>query len=249
MNKEVSQELKHLKALFKGIAALGISHVPKRHLEKISDIEEKMAKKKLQATTVSLKAADLSELEQIVHKCHLCPLAQSRKNPVFGEGSKNPILMIVGEAPGREEDIQGRPFVGRSGELLTKMLRAINLERQEVFITSVVKCRPPRNRTPKKEEIEACLTYLLKQIELLDPKLILCLGATAAHTLLGTEEPLATLRGKFHQYNGIKVLVTYHPAYLLRFGGAKLVNLKRQAWHDLQLLQSEYEKIKNGAKG
>lgn len=195
----------------------------------------------------------LSELQSVVEKCNICRLSSTRNRVVFGEGSSNPILMLIGEAPGREEDIQGRPFVGKSGELLTKMLRAINIKRKEVFITSVVKCRPPRNRTPGREEIEACLPYLLKQIELLSPKIILCLGSVAAHNLLNGQirrsaptkyKSISELRGNFFDLHGIKVAVTYHPAYLLRFGGEKLKNIKRKVWSDLQMLQREYDKFK-----
>ncbi len=242
MGKEITHGIKSAILLFKGMSAIGIKYVPKNYMDRIKKIEKKI--NKTIHVQSALKASDLLKLEQMVKNCALCGLARTRKNVVFGEGPKNPILMLVGEAPGREEDLQGRPFVGRSGELLTKMLRAISLERSEVFITSVIKCRPPRNRTPKKEEIEACLPYLLRQIELLDPKLLLCLGATAAKALLDTEDPLTKLRGAFHNFKGRKLLVTYHPAYLLRFGGNKLLNLKRQAWHDLQILQKEYEKIK-----
>ena len=248
MEQEIERILRDTIGALRGAKALGLRLVPKAHIERIKSIEKEIrqlrGRKKM--AHASVECADLTQLEQMVRSCNLCPLSKTRKNPVFGEGARNPILMLIGEAPGREEDIKARPFVGRSGELLTKMLRAINLERSEVFITSVVKCRPPKNRTPKKEEIETCLPYLLRQIELLDPKLILCLGGTAAKALLDTESPLSKLRGHFHDYQGRRLLVTYHPAYLLRFGGSRLLDLKRQAWHDLQLIQQEYEKIKKG---
>jgi len=246
MDSQVKKAITDVISLFKGAKEAGLKQAPRTYLEKIIRIEKEIEKlrKSPKKTAISLESVDLLTLEEMVRKCTLCELSKGRKNTVFGEGSNHPILMLVGEAPGREEDIQGRPFVGRSGELLTKMLRAIGLERKEVFITSVIKCRPPRNRTPRKEEIEACFPYLLKQIELLDPRLILCLGATSAKALLKTEASLSKLRGSFHDFDGRKILVTYHPAYLLRFGGSKLLNLKKQAWHDLQMLQREYEKIK-----
>ncbi len=246
MEQEIERILKDTIDALRGAKALGLRIVPKDHIERIRSIEEKIKQLRGREKMAhpSVECADLIQLEQMVRSCNLCPLSKTRKNPVFGEGTINPILMLIGEAPGREEDIKARPFVGRSGELLTKMLRAINLERSEVFITSVIKCRPPRNRTPRKEEIETCLPYLLRQIELLDPKLILCLGATAAKALLDTESPLSKLRGHFHDYHGRRLLVTYHPAYLLRFGGSRLLDLKRQAWHDLQMIQKEYDKIK-----
>ncbi len=189
----------------------------------------------------------LSELQALVERCTLCDLSKTRNQTVFGEGNPKPLLMIIGEAPGREEDLKGRPFVGRSGELLTKMLRAVSLDRDEVFITSVIKCRPPGNRTPNRDEIRACMPYLKRQIALLSPRLIMCLGGVAAQSLLKNNKPLSGLRGRFYDCHGIRVTVTYHPAYLLRFGGMKQKDLKRKAWHDLQMLQREYEKLKQEA--
>ena len=187
--------------------------------------------------------SNLEELKEKVINCTGCNLAQQRHNVVFGEGPSNATLMVVGEAPGREEDLTGRPFVGPSGELLTKMLKAIDIDREEVFITSVVKCRPPKNRTPRAEEIKSCKPILKAQIELIKPKLILALGTVAAHTLLKTQERITNLRNKLHHLDGIKVVVTYHPAYILRFGGIKQKNLKKEAWEDLLLLQKEYRKL------
>ncbi len=247
MEYVIKNTIQDLGRLLAGAKRLGLDRISKKNLEKISKMERELKKlntsEASQVDTLS-GVTSIDDLEQLLNSCTLCDLSSERKNVVAGEGSKNPILMLIGEAPGREEDITGRPFVGKSGELLTKMLRAINLSREEVFITSVVKCRPPRNRTPHRQEIEACLPYLLKQIELLDPDLLLCLGSTAAHALLKSDEPLSKLRGTFHAFGKRKLLVTYHPAYLLRFGGAKLLNLKKQAWHDLQLLQREYERLK-----
>ncbi len=197
----------------------------------------------------------LMELRQAVEQCRRCRLHETRTKVVFGQGPERARLMLVGEAPGRNEDLQGLPFVGRSGELLTKMLRAINIERREVFITSVVKCRPPKNRTPKSDEIAACLPWLKGQIGLIRPSIILCLGTTSAHALLDTDAPMAKLRGRFHPLpdgfwpdgisnpSAIKVAVTYHPAYLLRFGGAKQKALKLEAWHDLQMVEREYKNL------
>ena len=159
---------------------------------------------------------------------------------VFGEGPEDARLLVVGEAPGRQEDQEGRPFVGVSGELLTKMLRAINISRTECFITSVVKCRPPGNRTPDQHEIAKCAPFLFRQIELIKPSFILALGLVAAHTLLKIDSPLKSLRGKWHRLGNARVMITYHPAYLLRFGGIHQKNLKREAWHDLQMLEKEY---------
>ncbi len=185
----------------------------------------------------------LEALQKAALECTRCRLHETRHNVVFGEGPANARLMLVGEAPGKEEDLTGRPFVGASGQLLTKMLNAIEIDRQEVFITSILKCRPPGNRAPKADEIRACMPILMTQIELIRPKLILALGNVAAHNLLNTKEGLKKLRGKFHSLNGIKLLVTYHPAYILRFAGQRQKALKIEAWNDLQLLQREYKKL------
>ncbi len=147
--------------------------------------------------------------------------------------------MLIGEAPGREEDLEGRPFVGRAGKLLDQMLKAINIRRADVYITNVVKCRPPGNRNPEPEEIEACLPYLRKQIKVISPKIICTLGLIAAQTVLGTTEPLSRLRGRVHQLDHLKVVVTYHPAFLLRFPANK-----RLAFEDLKLLKKIYDEVK-----
>ncbi|GEM_PF-874080 len=188
----------------------------------------------------------LVELRQAMEACTRCRLHETRNHIVFGEGDEEARLMLIGEAPGRNEDLQGRPFVGKSGELLTKMLRAINIRRDQVFITSVVKCRPPRNRTPSKDEIEACLPWLQAQIKMISPEIILCLGSTAINAILGREIPIARLRGSFHHTDwlpDVRIAVTYHPAYLLRFGGERQKALKLQAWHDLQMVEKEYKKV------
>ncbi len=248
-DNRISSLIAEFKSYLKECKNLGITYVPHETVKKLEDISEKIKKARLEKRYKNKmgdieQISNLSDLEYMVSNCTLCSLHKNRKNSVFGEGSNAPILMLIGEAPGREEDLTGRPFVGKSGELLTKMLRAINIERQEVFITSVIKCRPPRNRTPLEDEINSCMPYLIKQIELLKPKLILCLGATASKVLLGDKGPLSKIRGRFFELDGKKVIVTYHPAFLLRFAGAKQIELKRQAWHDLQVLQKEYEKIK-----
>jgi uracil-DNA glycosylase family 4 len=183
---------------------------------------------------------NLSDARALLGECRRCGLHRERTSIVYGEGPENARLLLVGEAPGREEDLQGRPFVGRSGELLTKMLRAIDFSRNDVYITSVVKCRPPLNRAPKPEEMAACSPFLLEQIRLIAPPLILALGQTAAHALLQEKGTIGSLRGRFHQAGAARVMVTYHPAYLLRFSGGRQQLLKREAWQDLQLLQKAY---------
>jgi len=169
-------------------------------------------------------------LQAEVAPCTLCDLCKTRTQTVFGSGNKNADWMIIGEGPGQNEDQQGLPFVGNAGLLLTEMLRAIGLDREEVFITNIVKCRPPANRDPKPIEIETCKPYLMRQIALLKPKIIVVLGRIAAQALLNTDEPISKLRGKIHALNDTPVVVVYHPAYLLR----SMLD-KRKAWADLKL--------------
>jgi len=181
-------------------------------------------------------------LEGFYHKikaCKKCHLYKNRTNLVFGTGNSKAEVIFIGEAPGRDEDLQGEPFVGRAGQLLTRILSAINFQREEVYIANILKCRPPENRDPLPEEIEKCEPHLMEQIKLIQPKLICVLGRIAAQALLKTDLPLNRLRGKFHDYQGIKLLVTYHPAALLRYP-----KFKKGTWEDVQLLRSEYDKIK-----
>jgi DNA polymerase len=175
---------------------------------------------------------DWSSLRAAVAGCTRCPLHQGRTQTVFGVGSETADWMIVGEAPGAEEDRRGEPFVGRAGKLLDEMLRAVGLDRERVFIANILKCRPPGNRDPAAEEAASCRGYLDRQIALLQPKLILAVGRIAAQQLLGVDAPLARLRGRPHRLPGpeVPVVVTYHPAYLLRSPGQK-----RKAWEDLCL--------------
>ena len=179
-------------------------------------------------------AADLGwpQLERAVAGCTRCALAGGRTNTVFGVGDRAARWMVVGEAPGAEEDRQGEPFVGRAGQLLNSMLRAIGLAREQVFIANVLKCRPPGNRDPLPEEVRCCLPYLHRQIALIGPALIVCVGRIAAQNLLATDTPIGKLRGRPHELApfGVPVVVTYHPAYLLRSPGEK-----RKAWDDLKL--------------
>lgn len=171
---------------------------------------------------------DWETLQQAVATCTKCPLHKTRKNAVFGVGSRQAQWMFVGEAPGADEDAKGEPFVGRAGQLLNAMLFAMGLKRDDVYIANVLKSRPPGNRDPQPQEVEACEPYLLRQIDLIRPKLIVALGRHAAHSLLKTDTPLARLRGQRLSYHGTPLIVTYHPAYLLRSPGEK-----RKAWDDL----------------
>jgi DNA polymerase len=181
------------------------------------------------------RLARLTRLSTDVGSCRRCRLADERRSTVFGEGSPTARLVVVGEAPGAEEDRTGRPFVGRAGELLTRMLRAIGLAREDVFICNVLKCRPPGNRSPRPDEVAACRPFLQAQLETLDPALLLALGSHAARLLLRTERGITALRGRFHASpEGWRVMPTFHPAYLLRNPAAK-----REAWADLQAVAAD----------
>ncbi|MBI2471842.1 MAG: uracil-DNA glycosylase [Planctomycetes bacterium] len=183
-------------------------------------------------TSMSEKEKKIKLLEDIKNEmlaCHKCTLGKTRTNLVFGVGDPMASLMFVGEAPGRDEDLQGEPFVGRAGQLLTKIIEAIGLKRSDVYIANVLKCRPPENRNPLPEEIVLCMPYLIKQIEIIQPKVLCALGTFAAQTLLNTKAPVGTLRGKFHEYEGTPMMVTYHPAYLLRNP-----NDKAKVWDDMK---------------
>lgn len=177
-------------------------------------------------------APDLDSLAALVRRCTLCPLHRSRTNPVFGEGDPGARVVCVGEAPGAREDETGRPFVGRAGQLLDRLLRTIGLPRESVYICNVLKSRPPNNRDPLPEEVGACTPYLLRQLALIEPEVILAFGAFAARTLLGSADSLGRLRGRVHRYAGYPVVATYHPAALLRNPA-----WTRPAWEDLQIVR------------
>jgi DNA polymerase len=184
-------------------------------------------------------------LEQAVRTCERCSLHKTRTNTVFGVGNRNSEWMVIGEAPGADEDRQGEPFVGRAGQLLNSMLKALGHPREQVFIANILKCRPPGNRDPQPQEAECCTPYLSRQIELINPRIILCVGRIAAQTLLETDTPIGKLRGKVHTWGVRKrpVVVTYHPAYLLRSPGEK-----RKAWQDLLLaLQTHAQLAREGS--
>ena len=186
--------------------------------------------KEISETATISNVSDLNwqQLQQAISHCKLCDLHIGRTQTVFGMGNPDADLMIISEAPGEEEDQAGEPFVGQVGQLLDAMLKAINLDRDKVFIANVIKCTTPKNRNPHVSEIVCCDAYLQRQIELVNPKLILVLGRVAAHHLLVTQDALGTLRNQFHSFNGIPLLVSYHPAYLIR----KPIE-KRKSWQDL----------------
>jgi len=181
------------------------------------------------------REAALRAIREEIGDCKRCPLAfAGRHTIVFGEGDPNTRLMFVGEGPGADEDMQGRPFVGRAGQLLNNMINAMGLQREEVYIANIVKCRPPQNRTPEPVEANTCSQFLFQQIDVIRPEILVALGATAATYLLGGKASLSSLRGRLHQARGSKLIVTYHPAYLLRDP-----RQKKEAWADLQIAMKE----------
>ncbi|MCX6132358.1 MAG: uracil-DNA glycosylase [Ignavibacteriales bacterium] len=186
-----------------------------------------------------IAAQDVSSLNAQICTCMKCALGSTRIKFVFGVGNPNADIVFVGEAPGADEDAQGEPFVGRAGQLLNKILEAIHFKREDVYICNILKCRPPNNRDPLPEEVDSCEPYLWKQLELLKPKIIVCLGRIAGQTLLRTNETLGNLRGKVHNYRGIKLVVTYHPAALLRNP-----NWKKPTWEDIQWIKKMHDEMK-----
>lgn len=184
----------------------------------------------MDARIEAIMQMDWDTLERTISGCTACPLYQTATQAVPGGGSRRPDWLFVGEAPGENEDLQGKPFVGQSGRMLDHMLASVDLTRDEIYISNVVKHRPPNNRNPAPFEVQQCLPYLLRQIELLQPKIIVAMGRFAALSLLNSKASLASLRGRVHAYQGIPLVVTYHPAYLLRSPQEKA-----KAWEDLQL--------------
>jgi len=192
------------------------------------------------ATTLSTQGAALdaepavrlAQLAAAVHDCHKCDLHRGRTQVVFGTGDPAAALVFVGEAPGHDEDVQGEPFVGAAGQLLNRIIAAIGLRREQVYILNIIKCRPPQNRNPQPDEIAACWPILQEQLACLRPRIICALGTFAAQTLLQTEERISRLRGRFHRFGDLQVMPTYHPAFLLRNP-----QYKRAVWEDMQLVQ------------
>ncbi|MDO9585862.1 MAG: uracil-DNA glycosylase [Syntrophales bacterium] len=184
------------------------------------------------------RSLNLEDVRSELGDCRRCSLCSLRTNLVFGEGNPRAELVFVGEAPGGDEDREGRPFVGRAGQLLTKIINAMSLKREDVYICNILKCRPPGNRSPEPAEIAACEPFLIRQLQAIAPRVICALGAFAAKTLLKKEDvPITALRGRFHTYEGIKVMPTFHPAYLLRNPAAK-----KPVWEDIQMIMKELAK-------
>ena len=191
------------------------------------------------ASELQSMPTDLAGLRAAASICTACELSSARNQVVFGIGAQHPDVLFIGEAPGEQEDIQGEPFVGRAGQLLNQMLAAVQWSRDNVYIMNVIKCRPPKNRDPKQEEVQACSRWFDAQWELLQPKVICLLGRVAAQRVLGSDAPLSALRGRWHEYRGVPVWVTYHPAYLLRSPVSKA-----RAWQDMRELLGRCRSLK-----
>lgn len=221
-----------------------------RELSRNGHLEERIQMIRKSSETMDLFGADkkvehVPQFESLdahykaICTCQLCPLGQTRTKFVYGVGSTKADLIFIGEAPGRDEDLQGEPFVGRAGQLLDRILAAMNLSREEVYIGNILKCRPPNNRDPLPDEAEKCLPHLLEQIALIKPKLICALGRIAGQILLKTTAPLGKLRGEWHEFEGVPLMVTYHPAALLRSPG-----YKKDLWTDMQVLKKRLDELR-----
>jgi DNA polymerase len=215
MDENINELIRDLKTYLEYLKGMGIVSLP---------ASEMKADEPGQSTMITLE-----DVRKELGDCKRCKLHRGRKTIVFGEGNERATLMLIGEGPGYDEDVQGRPFVGRAGQLLTKILQSINLPREEVYIANIIKCRPPQNRNPEPDEIESCSPFLMKQISVIQPKIICALGAFSAQTLLKTDAKITALRGKFYDLEGIKVIPTYHPAFLLRNP-----ERKREVWEDMK---------------
>lgn len=243
IDKVVRQHLE-MEQFFSGFAlkGKGISPEPQRQENNHVPTVRCPAESEVEGMADAEKAAELERIAEEVHQCRKCPLGSLRTNSVPGEGSPNARIMFVGEGPGADEDAQGRPFVGRAGQLLDKVIKACGLKRSEVFIGNILKCRPPENRDPRADEIINCLPYLQRQIEIINPEIIVALGAHAARTLLNTTKPIGQLRGQFHEYYSgigrppIKLMATYHTAYLLRNYSQEN---RRRVWEDMKKVLTE----------
>ncbi len=215
MDENINEMLSSLKTYLEYLKGIGIVSLP---------VSENIPEKVIRSEILTL-----ADVRKELGDCKRCKLHQTRRTIVFGEGEEKASLMLVGEGPGYDEDVQGRPFVGKAGQLLTKILQSISLPREEVYIANIIKCRPPQNRNPEPDEIKSCHPFLMKQISVIQPKIICALGTFSAQTLLKTDTKITALRGKFFDLEGIKVMPTYHPAFLLRNP-----ERKREVWEDMK---------------
>jgi DNA polymerase len=244
LKKEVIEMLKDQQSIFGDTLFEKVTYdlMPKRSKELAVQLSsEKVGEEKSESSLFLeefQKTETLADLNEMICNCQLCSLGKTRTKFVFGVGNPNADALLIGEAPGADEDQQGEPFVGRAGRLLNDILKAINFAREEVYIANILKCRPPGNRDPQPGEMETCMPYLLKQIDLIKPKVILCLGRVAANGLLDKKLTLTALRENVHEFNGIKVVVTYHPAALLRNP-----NWKRGCWEDVKKFRKIYDDL------
>ena len=223
MDKNINEVIGDLKSYLEYLKGMGITSLP---------LSENIPEKVIRSEILTL-----AEVRKELGDCKRCKLHRTRRTIVFGEGNENATLMFIGEGPGYDEDVQGRPFVGKAGQLLTKIIESINLKREEVYIANIVKCRPPQNRNPEPDEIESCNPFLMNQIRVIQPRIICALGTFSAQTLLKTDTKISALRGKLFDLEGIKVIPTYHPAFLLRNP-----ERKREVWEDMKKIA---ELIKN----
>ncbi len=224
MNEKTQEIIADLKSYLEYLKGMGIEALP---------VSEKLSEKTSVPPIPSVTSETLEEIRRDLGDCRRCKLHQVRRTVVFGEGNPKASLMFVGEGPGYDEDVQGRPFVGKAGQLLTKIIQSIGLRREDVYIGNIIKCRPPQNRNPEPDEIESCHPFVLRQIQAIRPKIICALGTFAAQTLLKTSAKITALRGKVFDLDGIKVIPTYHPAYLLRNP-----EKKRETWEDMKQIQA-----------
>ena len=215
MDRENQEIISDLKTYLEYLKGMGIVSLPASEIK---------ADEPGQSTMITLE-----DVRKELGDCKRCKLHRGRKTIVFGEGNEKATLMLIGEGPGYDEDVQGRPFVGKAGQLLTKIIQSINLSREEVYIANIIKCRPPQNRNPQPDEIQNCHPFLMKQISVIQPKIICALGTFSAQTLLKTGAKITALRGKLYDLEGIKVIPTYHPAFLLRNP-----EKKREVWEDMK---------------
>jgi uracil-DNA glycosylase len=225
MDEKVYEMISDLKSYLGYLKEMGIFFLP--------------ASENSSEKTIPSGILTLADVRKELGDCERCKLHRTRRTIVFGEGNEEASLMLIGEAPGYDEDVQGRPFVGKAGQLLTKILQSINLPREEVYITNIVKCRPPQNRNPQPDEIQSCNPFLVKQITVVEPKIICALGSFSAQTLLKTDTKITALRGKLFDLEGIKVIPTYHPAFLLRNP-----ERKREVWEDMKKIAELIQPIK-----
>lgn len=241
-NTDIADDLRRVMEFYQG---LGFTYLPLRSadlsLEARPTVREESARYTAEGGEHSRDAeAELKRVREEIGDCRRCFLSRERKNIVFGEGNPEADLMFVGEGPGREEDLQARPFVGEAGKVLSSLIGKMGFRRQDVYIANVVKCRPPMNRDPEEEEIATCLPFLRRQIEIIRPRVIMCLGRISSHIIIGMKTPISRLRGRFYSYQGIPVMPTFHPAYLMRNPKDKWLT-----WDDAQQVLERLKSEKN----